>query len=72
MKPTPEQIAGDRYYFETCTTKKTAPVGARFRMMCKPYDQRPHWFRVWEKTEKGWKFVGMQCGREPIVRGEDV
>lgn len=72
MKPTPSQIAGDRHYFETCKAKQSAPIGARFRVLAKPYGVRPQWFRVWERTGRGWKFVGVQQGRWPAGSGENV
>ena len=72
-KPTvqPEQIAGDMYYFATSKIMKAKPVGCRVRSLhdmstVGKVHHSQRWHRVWDKTEHGWKFVGLQLGRQPI------
>lgn len=68
MEPTVEQIAGDRYYFETCKARKAMPIGTRCRVLHDLGDigkkkMSDRWYRVWRKTDQGWVFDGMQFGR---------
>lgn len=68
-KPTvePEQIASDLHYLCTSKNMKRKPVGSRVRSL---HDMSTFgkvlssqtWHRVWEKTQDGWKFVGLQFG----------
>jgi hypothetical protein len=74
-KPTvnPEQIAGDAYYFATSKNLKASAVGRRVRMLHNISDfgkvhVSQRWHRIWIKTENGWKYEGLQFGREPLVK----
>lgn len=68
----PEQIASDMYYFATSKYMKRKAIGARVRSLHNMDDigkvhHSQRWHRVWEKTEEGWKFLGLQLARGPIV-----
>jgi hypothetical protein len=74
-KPTiqPEQIAQDAYYFATSKAAKAASIGSRSRSLHDmstfgKTDPSERWYRVWEKTEDGWKYLGMQFGRQEIEK----
>lgn len=68
-KPTvkPEQIASDFRYLSTSKIMERKPIGSRVRSL---HDMSTFgkvlssqtWHRVWEKTQDGWKFVGLQFG----------
>lgn len=72
-KPTvkPEQIASDMYYFATSKIIKTKPIGSRLRVIHDistfgKVHPSQRWHRIWDKTEDGYKFVGLQFGRQEI------
>ncbi|MEY3332104.1 MAG: hypothetical protein RLZZ176_404 [Cyanobacteriota bacterium] len=74
QKPTvePEQIASDMYYFATSKCMKSKLIRSRVRILHNMSDvgevhPSQRWYRIWDKTEDGWKFVGLQFGRQPIV-----
>ena len=51
---------------------KAKPIGARVRSLHDTstfgkVHSSQRWYRVWDKTEDGWKFVGLQFGRQAIV-----
>ena len=66
MHPTVEQIAGDRYYFETCKEVGRRPIWTVFFVrhdLSTTEKARDRWYRVWQKTEEGFCFLRMQQGR---------
>ena len=68
-KPTvePEQIASDLHYLSTSKIAKRKPIGSRVRSLhdmstIGKVHPSQRWHRVWDKTQDGWKFVGLQFG----------
>jgi hypothetical protein len=64
---TPEKIAADLRYLETNRYTISLPAGRRIRITADINDfgvvrpsQRMH--RFWEKTEDGWKYLGLGKG----------
>jgi hypothetical protein len=66
-----KQIDGDISYFATSSNIRSKPIDYRLRIThdvstIGKVHLSKRWFRIWDKTEDCWIFIGMQFGREPI------